>query len=264
MLDHPQRRLDKTYRGRAIRTKPMLAPSVPPMAKASRPGEVQLRSDLVSSQVQQWFKQLRRIQSYKHAALANKDMLDAEAHRLNLWMAIRRSRGFEGHFDAWWTQRRHKTPAAPDKLPLAPPDGRTAELIFLDFKTNFEAFERGTSDSGASFCNLKYDNSCHRLFQELRPPQRDQIDMLWHTQAFTILAVDHDHCQLHLDQPALGLDGCVWFLHDVQVEVRSAEGDLLTMSSLPQTVEPGDLLQCHQYFSTVDEVHQALFGALAT
>jgi ribonuclease HI len=260
MLDHPQRRLDKTYRGRAIRTKPMLAPSVPPMAKASRPGEVQLRSDLVSSQVQQWFKQLRRIRSYKHAALANKDTLDAEAYRLNLWMAIRRSRGFEGHFDAWWTQRRHKTPAAPDKLPLAPPDGRTAELIFLDFKTNFEAFERWHIRQRCKLLQLKYDNSCHRLFQELRHPQRDQIDMLWHTQDFTILAVDHDHCQLHLDQPALGLDGCVWFLHDVQVEVRSAEGDLLTMSSLPQTVEPGDLLQCHQYFSTVDEVHQALLA----
>ena len=45
--DQPQRGLPQTCRGRAQRTKPMLADITPPMQRASRPGEVQLSSDLI-------------------------------------------------------------------------------------------------------------------------------------------------------------------------------------------------------------------------
>ena len=77
----------------------MKASLTSPVSKPSRQGEVQLRSDLVSSQVQLWFKQLRRLQSYKHAAVANKQTLDAEVYRLSLWAAIKKGRGFDGFFN---------------------------------------------------------------------------------------------------------------------------------------------------------------------
>ena len=95
--EQPEGKLPDRCKGRAQRVKPELVPPVPPVAKASRPGEVQLRSDLISTQVQLWFKQLRRLQSFKHAALANKLTLDAEAYRLNLWTATKRGRGFDSY-----------------------------------------------------------------------------------------------------------------------------------------------------------------------
>ena len=88
---HPEGRLLSNFRGRAVRTAPLEGPVAAPVAKPSRQGEVALRTDLISASVQLWFKQLRRLQSYKHAALANKVTLDAEVYRLNLWTAIRGS-----------------------------------------------------------------------------------------------------------------------------------------------------------------------------
>ena len=258
VLQQPAGRLPEACKGRAVRTKPQAASLTPPVVKASRPGEVQLRSDLVSKQVHLWFKQLRRLQSYKHAALANKLTVDAEAYRLNLWMAIRKSRGFDGLFDSWWTRRLHQSSMAPSSLPLAPPDGPTAELIFTDFKTNFESFERWHLRQRRKLLQTKYDRCCHRLFRELRPPQREQLDLLWHTSDFTILALDFSGCQLHVDQPVQELEGRVWFINHVQVEVVSADGDLLVLRSLPSHAEPGDILQCHQYYSSTEQIHQAL------
>lgn len=44
----------------------------------------------------------------------------------------------------------------------------------------------------------------------------------------------------------------------MQVEVETADGDVLGLHALRHHVEPGDLLQCHHYFSEVTQVHQAL------
>ena len=63
--DQPDGHLPHTFRGRAKCTQPMKASLTSPVSKPSRQGEVQLRSDLVSTQVQQWFRQGRRLQSYK-------------------------------------------------------------------------------------------------------------------------------------------------------------------------------------------------------
>ena len=204
-----------------------------PVSKPSRQGEAQLRSDLVSTQVQLWFKQLRRIQSYKHAAIADKQTLDAEVYRLNLWTAIKNGRGFDGFFNVWWLRRRRRLPSPPFTLPLAPRDGHMAEQIFLDFKLNFEAFEQWHCRQHRKLLQLKYDQSCHRLFHDLRPPRRDQLDLLWHTMDFTILAIDDSTRQLHLDQPVEVLTGCVWFVNNMQVEVETADGDVLGLHELP-------------------------------
>ncbi|CAL1148078.1 unnamed protein product [Cladocopium goreaui] len=167
-------------------------------------------------------QQGRRPQSYKHAAVANKQTLDAEVCRLILWSAIKKGRGFDGFFHVWWLRRRIRSPSAPVTFRLAPPDGFTAEQIFLDFKKNFEAFEQRHCRQRRKLLQLKCDHSFHRLFHELRPPKRDQLDILWHTKGYTILAVDLATHQIHVDQPVNDLTGCAWFINNTQVEVETA------------------------------------------
>eukprot|EP00435_Cladocopium_sp_Y103_P050325 s456_g15.t1 len=256
--EQPNGRLPDNCKGRAVQIKPRTVPAVPPILRASRPGEVELRSDLISTQVHLWFKQLRRLQSFKHSALANKQSVNAEAYRLNLWMLIRRSRGFDGLFDSWWPRRKIKSQTAPAALPMAPPDGNVAESIFLDFKKNFEAFERWHLQQRRKMLRLKHERSCHQLFKELRPPQRNQLDLLWHSMDFTILALDFDGRQLHLDQPVGDLANKLWFINSTQVEIVLVEDDVITLRNLPTHVEAGDVLQCHQYYSTHEQLQQAL------
>ena len=149
-------------------------------------------------------------------------------------------------------------PFSSGDFPLAPPDGSTAEQIFLDFKQTFEAFKQWHCRQRRKLLQLKYDQSCHRFFHELRPPKRDQLDLLWHNKDYTILVVDQATHQIHVDQPVNDLTGCVRFVSNMQVEVETADGDVLGLHALCHHVEPGDLLQCHHYFSEVTQVHQAL------
>ena len=114
--DQPRRQLPRRCRGRASRTRPCKMPLTTPVAKPSRQGEAQLRSNFLSLATHKWFKQLRRLQSFKHAAQANKATVDAETYRLLLWQAIKQASGFHMDFPSWWRQRPHKTPTAPHEL----------------------------------------------------------------------------------------------------------------------------------------------------
>eukprot|EP00435_Cladocopium_sp_Y103_P008022 s1291_g2.t1 len=204
-------------------------------------------------EVHLWFRQLRRHQSYKHSALANKQTVNAEAYRLNLWTSIKRGRGFDGLFDSWWPRRQHQSQHAPASLPLA-----TFQIIFLDLQRNFQSFERWHLRQRRKILRLKHARSCLQLFKELRPPQRGQLDLLWHSKDYTILALDLDGRQLHLDQSLGPLDHQLWFINSTQVDIQSVDDDVITLRSLPSHVEVGDVLQCHQYYSTTDQLQQAL------
>ena len=256
--DQPDGRLPSRCAGRTQRTKPCRSPLLPPTAKPSRQGEVYLHNNLVSMAVHKWFKQLRRLQSYKHAAIANKQTLDAECYRLHLWHAIKRASGFSSTFAQWWNNRHHKTPAAPSQLPLAPPSGLVADAIFLDFKLNFERFERWHCRQKGKLLQAKYDQTCKALFRDLRDPGRGQLDFLWDTTCFAVLDFSLESKQIHLDHPCTSGSSCRWFLNGTQLQVLDADGDLLTLESIPDTLEVGDELQQVRFFTSLGEIHQAM------
>ena len=109
--------------------------------RASRPGEVQLRNGFLGQETHQWFRQLRRLQSYVHAINAGKQTLSALTYRLELWSAILQAPGFTGGFATWWMSYPGLHAEALPRLPSAPPDQATASSIFEIFKQAYEKFE---------------------------------------------------------------------------------------------------------------------------
>ena len=256
--DAPHGRLPPHTTGRAERTAPMKTEEVGPICKPSRAGEVQLKGDIVSTQVHRWFKQLRRLQSLKHAALANNDSLNAQSYRLCLWTAIKEANGFAIDFPSWWRTRRHQLPSAPDALPAAPPDGPQACIIFEDFKLNFEKFELWHLRQRGKILRDKHVHGMQQLFKELKPPQRDQIDLLWQNHDFTIMAIDFDTCQIDVDRPPPTIGQITWKIGSKELQHTNMVGTVLTFASLPDDLEPMDLLQCHQAFASSADLHAAL------
>eukprot|EP00435_Cladocopium_sp_Y103_P012254 s2578_g3.t1 len=126
--------------GRAQRLVPEKQTLHPRSCRASRPGEVALQHDLVGTAVLQWFRQLRRIQSYLHAIKAGKMHLEAIIHRTELWTSIVRARGFSPNFPEWWDQRELLQAIGP--FPSRPPDAVQAAAIYEAFLHEFRAFER--------------------------------------------------------------------------------------------------------------------------
>ncbi|CAL1129115.1 unnamed protein product [Cladocopium goreaui] len=258
--NQPDGQLPPRCQGRAKHTRPtrsLLAATVP---KPSRPGEVALKSDLVSMAVHKWFRQLRRLQSYKHAALANKDTVDAEVYRLQLWHSIKRAKGFNHSFPAWWLQRRHKSPAAPMTLPMAPPSADLALIIFQDFKLNFERFELWHLRQKGKLLQAKHDRTCHALFHELRDPGRGQLDFLWDTITFAVLDFDQQTNQIHLDGNIPDAANRLWYHNGQQLNPIAANDDLLHLPALPANLEVGDEIKMTISFTSLEAIHEAMLN----
>lgn len=113
--------LPTSCRGRCQRHDPVHREVDCPLIKPSRPGEVQLKTDLVGRAVQRWFQQLRRIQSMVHAKKADKNTPDAVEYRSSLWRAIRKAKGFDGAFEDWWTRRPTQLAGLSNSFPTEPP-----------------------------------------------------------------------------------------------------------------------------------------------
>ena len=192
------------------------------------------------------------------AALANNDSLNAQSYRLCLWTAIKEANGFAIDFPSWWRTRRHQLPSAPDALPAAPPDGPQACIIFEDFKLNFEKFELWHLRQRGKILRDKHVHGMQQLFKELKPPQRDQIDLLWQNHDFTIMAIDFDTCQIDVDRPPPTIGQITWKIGSKELQHTNMVGTVLTFASLPDDLEPMDLLQCHQAFASSADLHAAL------
>lgn len=79
-----------------------------------------MRNSLLCSSVTHWFRQLRRLQSLRHSAIAGNTSLSAVTHRLELWSAILAAKGFAGSFRHWWQLYGHSShPDAPTSLLFA-------------------------------------------------------------------------------------------------------------------------------------------------
>ena len=97
----PGRQLPKSCDGRGQRLLPLERRLDPWPARASRPGEEEVRSSFLCKEVQHWFRQLRRVQSLQHAIKAAKDTPAAHLYRVQLWRSILASKGFGDSFASW-------------------------------------------------------------------------------------------------------------------------------------------------------------------
>ena len=127
-------------RGRGQRTHPRHTKTNLALPRPSRHGEVTLRSDLLGTAIQRWFKQLRRLQSLS-AIKAQSTAPTAQTY-IELWSSILCATGFTPNFRTWW--QRHRTVGLdqfPDSLPEGLPTQEQITDSFYSFKQNFEVFQ---------------------------------------------------------------------------------------------------------------------------
>eukprot|EP00435_Cladocopium_sp_Y103_P038237 s1388_g10.t1 len=131
---HQHAPLHARHKGRAQRLQPDPQALTPVICRPSREGEVCLQHSAVGLAVRQWFKQLRRLQSLRHAVKAGSSHASAVGYRLSLWTAITHSSGFQPNFRDWWSTRESPVDGAPQVLPAAlPTDPLVMDSIYHDF-----------------------------------------------------------------------------------------------------------------------------------
>ena len=197
-VDGPAEGLPPQCFGRAQRTEPAMREVAPSVLRASRPGEVEIASDLLSREVKRWFQQLRRLQSLRDSLRSGKTTSAASLYRSQLWSAVLRAKGFTPNFQNWWGRRvvqLHNAPAVLSDLP----DCAQAQAIFDDFHQNYRRLEAWHARRRNEVLSAKHAESSKHLFAALKPARPPPLDTLTIRKDFEVLATDVDGCQVMLD-----------------------------------------------------------------
>eukprot|EP00438_Fugacium_kawagutii_P004928 Skav217267 [mRNA] locus=scaffold47:1421391:1425681:+ [translate_table: standard] len=188
-------------RGRAQRRDPVSRTLTSPVSKPSREGEVSQTSSLTGAAVRHWFKQLRRLQSLKHAVLASKQTPEAITYRRDLWRSIRMSRGFHPTFPTWWSHQVHEIAGVLIHLPFqVPEEPAFVQAMYDSFLLHFRKFEAWHLRERSRSLKAKYEGSLEAIYMDLKAESKPGITTFWKDNHYTILAVDAEDGTLQLDQ----------------------------------------------------------------
>ena len=244
--------------GRSKRLQPEYQTQSSVTCKPSREGEVRMICSMAGAATRAWFKQLRRLQSYKHAILAGKQSPAALAYRAECWMAIRNASGFSPDFPTWWEQQSHSADGVPQNLPRTGPNESVIALaIYESFHSHFRAFESWHLQQRSTSLRMKYEGSLEAVFSDLRNDPKPGIDHFWKEQCYTILAVDMESNQVQLDKPVQFLHDSVWMHQSHMIKITAYDGDLCTVSD-PDIFEAGDEIIQRAFITDSDEVLKTL------
>ena len=251
----PGGQLQAPHCGRAARLKPAVNQMAPTLSKASRPGEICLKHDLVGTAVLRWYSQLRRLQSYLHSIRAAHTHANAVQYRDELWQAILKSSGFQGGFRHWWFTSGFFELLGP--LPFQPPELSQAEWIFAAFYAAFRRFESWHMMKKHQVIQSKYDRTHKAVYQDLREPKPDQIDVLWDTHSYVVVATRPANRSILLDRPIEHMPHGHWYLNGCQLDLEGTLEELVVFKHWPN-LEVGHTLVHQTHTTTDDEVHQRL------
>lgn len=254
-VGQPGSDLQSAQKGRSKRLKPAKQTLQPTTCRASRPGEVALTQDLVGTAVLQWFRQLRRIQSYCHSIKAGRLHNEAVVYRAELWTSIKRASGFQHGFAYWWDQQEFFHAVGP--LPLHPPGAAIAKMIYEAFHHAFRAFERWHLAQKNRLIQTKYEKATQAIFKDLRDPSPDQIDSLWTSKAYQVIAVREESKAVLLDDGIRPLPGSTWYHNGCGLTVDGYIDEMLVFKQWPN-LAVGDVLTQASHTSSDAQVHEQL------
>eukprot|EP00435_Cladocopium_sp_Y103_P072449 s162_g40.t1 len=244
--------------GRAQRLRPVRSPQAANTCRPSREGEVRVENALIGTATRIWFKQLRRLQSLRHAVSAGKQTTSACIYRMELWTAIRHSSGFHPDFPTWWSQQTHSVEGVLQELPLmVPTDSVIVMALYESFLGHFRAFEAWHLGQRTACLKMKYEGTLEAIYKDLRDEPRSGIDHLWTERPYTILDVDQESGQVHLDQPLHDKFDSVWTHLGHTVDVVQGSGDICTVSD-PERLSPGDELVQRIFVTDTNDILSAL------
>ena len=249
--------LPTNWQGRATRLKPLQQTVHTPLPKPSRQGELQLIDDTVGYTVRLWYKQARRIQSLQHAVLAAKMTPAAQLYRAELWGSIQNAEGFRPSFSHWWELRDPCFDTSPTQLPNQMPDSDSIVEIHAEFTAQFRKFEQWHNSQRLQQLKAKHERSHRLLYQELKPPRKEAVDILWHDKQHEIIATDKETNQIHVEGTLEPMDNSVWKLDDQHVVPTHFDGVVCTVPDIDLADQSNTLTQ-RTFVTNIEELHDTL------
>eukprot|EP00438_Fugacium_kawagutii_P032762 Skav206031 [mRNA] locus=scaffold1314:405963:416245:+ [translate_table: standard] len=188
-LVHPVVRHDSSVKGRGRLCRPVPRRVFAHVPKTSRPGELVQACGFLNRSTTNWFKQLRRLQSYGHS-IRSPRAADNYLSRVALWRSILVAPGFVGGFSAWWKVRPFQSLEAPPEISPLAPSRDIFEVIYADFQVNYRRYEHWQLSRRQASSKAKLLSSQKRIFAPTRPEPKAPLEVVEDTVTMPITVVD--------------------------------------------------------------------------
>ena len=249
----PGKCLPKSCFIRCQHLSPVEQQKVPRPPRASRPGEEEIRHSLLCKEVQNWFRQLRRLQSLRHAVVAAKTTPAADLYRVQLWRSILGGKGFQDSFQCWWLIRPIKLQGSPPALPSLLPSAAHVTLIFEDFRENYRRLESWHLRRRHEVLKHRHAKSKTQLYHGLRAESPGQVDCLTVHRTYTVLEVEGPSASL--DRPPDLRGHSTWKLNAEPVDVAFVEEVTCSFDGEARP-QPGDEVEQVQWLASHEDLVQ--------
>ena len=228
---------------------------VPRPLRASRPGEEEIRHSLLCKEVQNWFRQLRRLQSLRHAVVAAKTTPAADLYRVQLRRSILGGKGFQDSFQRWWLTRPVKLQGSPPTLSSLLPSAVHVTLIFEDFRENYRRLESWHLRRRHEVLKHRHEKS---KTQAAESP--GQVDCLAVHRTYTALEVEGSLASL--DPPPDLRGHSTWKLNAEPVDVAFVEEVTCSFDGEAHP-QPGDEVEQVQWLASHESMKTWCFVSVA-
>ena len=139
----------------------------------------------------QWFRQLRRLESYGRLVRHGVHTWDSMDHCAQLWNSILGANGFRVDFAFWWVSQGYAA-AYHCCVPLVPPDAVLANTLLLAFTEVVRDFEKHLLSQQRYKAKMSKASGLGALYKEVRRDPPEPVSLLVQSTIARVEAVDHD------------------------------------------------------------------------
>ena len=226
--------------GRGQRTKPERTSFQVTPLRAGRSGDVRPSFLGFSHVHRQWFRQLRRLESYCRLVRHGIHTWDMMEHRAHLWTSILRANGFRMDFATWWTSEGHENfwkccvPSFPPLFDLAHCLFEAFRGVVHDFENHLKGQQRYKAKIGKAY-------GIGSLYKEVRRDPPDPVNLLVRSVVTQVSCVDRDTQALEFSGESPWTDS-----HPIRHKGRSIQPIVATPDKVwcddVEGVEAGDVV----------------------
>ena len=248
--------------GRASRVAPEKTTFQVTPLRAGRAGDIRPSFMGFSHLHRQWFRQLRRLESY--CRLVRSGVLNDEGrlHRGQLWTSIVEAVGFRPSFSDWWSAHPSVSVDLP-VLPLCSPDFHVASRVFRLFKGVVMDFEKHLKQQQRYVASVKKKCSLGALFKAVKRDPPDPVTVLVRSRVGQISGIDRDTCAVEFCTP-VAWDDSVPFVHlGKEIDMVYATPDKLWVEEV-ERFEVGDHVVQTEFTGRLEALFDAFHQQWAT
>ena len=167
----------------------------------SREGDITPTFFGISLQHTRWFRQLRRLESYKRMTDQDRT-LQQKIQQDRVWRSILKSTGFPFGFRKWWCLTVAPYAGAPTEIPVTPPSQGTATIIYDIFEVQVKLLEQQLLQNLTQKAVQNRINNPNKIFEDIRKPCTNPVQTLAEVQEDTVVMIDESNCTVSFEHPA--------------------------------------------------------------